>query len=244
VLLPEASDHVGRPVIEDPAEVEASALDPAFLQGILDRHRAEAHSLLAAAAEAWITDGCPRFNDHETSCTAVLVGFLADVIRKGRASAFQIAVFPETGGWTEAHLDGRSDPDAVPRPDIALFLGLHHDVKMPVECKRLLRPNSTARDYVLKGLYRFLSGTYESSDGQATMICFAMDRDAPTACEDINKVIREQLSADQILKVAPALGSLQAIYRSQNSRSGDKLEAVHLLLDIQNRPPPRPRART
>ena len=81
-----------RPVIEDPAEVEASALDPAFLQGILDRHRAEAHSLLAAAADEWITDGCPRFNDHETSCTAVLVGFLADLIRKGRASAFQIAV--------------------------------------------------------------------------------------------------------------------------------------------------------
>jgi hypothetical protein len=230
-----------RPVIEDPAEVEASALDPAFLQGILDRHRAEAHSLLAAAADEWITDGCPRFNDHETSCTAVLVGFLADLIRKGRASAFQIAVFPETGGWTEAHLDGRSDPDAVPRPDIALFLGLHHDVKMPVECKRLLRPNATARDYVLKGLYRFLSGAYESTDGEATMICFTMDRDAPTAREDINKVIQEHLSADQILMVAPPLGSFEAVYHSHHPRDGEPLETVHLLLDIQSRSPARAR---
>lgn len=229
-------------MIENPAEVEASALDPVFLQSILNRHRAEAHSLVAAAAEEWITDGCPRFNDHETSCTAVLVGFLADAIRQGRASAFQIAVFPETGGWTEAHLDGRADPDAVPRPDIALFLGLHHDVKMPVECKRLLRPNATARDYVLKGLYRFLGGTYESSDGQATMICFAMDRDVHTACEDINEVVREQLSVDQILVVAPPLGSFEAVYHSHHIPNGEPLQTVHLLLDIQARPAAHPRA--
>lgn len=222
-------------MIEDPAVVEASALDPVFLQRILDRHRAQAHSLLAAAAEEWIADGCPRFDDHETSCTAVLVGFLADLIRQERTSAFQIAVFPETGGWTEAHLDGRANPDAVPRPDIALFLGLHHDVKMPVECKRLLRPNAPARDYVLKGLYRFLSGTYESCDGQATMICFTMDRDAPTACEDVNGVIRERLSADQILTVAPPLGSFEAVYHSHHTPDGEPLQTVHLLLDIQRR---------
>ncbi len=228
-------------MIENPAEVEASALDPVFLQSILDRHRAEAHSLLATAAEEWISDGCPRFNDHETSCTAVLVGFLADAIRRGRASAFQIAVFPETGGWTEAHLDGRADPDAVPRPDIALFLGLHHDVKMSVECKRLLRPNATARDYVMKGLYRFLSGTYESSDGQATMICFAMDRDVRAACKDINEVISKQLSADQILVVAPPLGSLEAVYHSNHVANSEPLQAVHLLLDIQGRPLAAPR---
>ncbi len=216
-------------------------LDPAFLQRILNRHKAQAHSLLAAAAEQWITDGCPRFNDHETSCTAVLVGLLAELIRRGRANAIQIAVFPETGGWTEAHLDGRADPNTVPRPDIALFLGLHHDVKMPVECKRLLRPNATARDYVLNGLYRFLSGAYETSDGEATMICFAMDRDAPTACEDINKVIREQLSADQILTVAPPLGSFEAVYHSHHAHAGEPLQTVHLLLEIQGRSPARPR---
>lgn len=228
-------------MIEDPAEVEASALDPVFLQGILDRHRAEAHSLLAAAAEEWIADGCPRFSDHETSCTAVLVGFLADALRHGRASAFQIAVFPETGGWTDAYLDGRLDPDTVPRPDIALFLGLQHDVKMPVECKRLLRPNATARNYVLQGLCRFLSGTYESSNGEATMICFVMDRDASEACEDINEVIREQLSADQILKAAPALGSSETVYHSQHAPAGGPLQTVHLLLDIQARPDAHPR---
>ncbi len=228
-------------MIEDPAEVEASALDPVFLQGVLDRHRAEVHSLLAVAAEEWIADGCPRFNDHETSCTAVLVGFLADALRRGSTSAFQIAVFPETGGWTDDYLDGRLDPDTVPRPDIALFLGVRHDVRMPVECKRLLRPSATAKDYVLKGLCRFLSGTYELSNGQATMICFVMDRDAPEACENINEVIREQLSADEILTTAPALGSFQAVYHSQHSLAAAPLQTVHLLLDIQARSIARPR---
>lgn len=228
-------------MIEDPAEVEASALDPAFLQRVLDRHRAQAHSLLAAAAEHWMADGCPRFNDHEPACTAVLLGFLADMLREGRASAFQISVFPETGGWTDAHLDGRADPNRAPRPDIALFLGVHHDIKMPVECKRLLRPNATAKDYVLKGLCRFLTGTYESSDGEATMICFAMDRDAPTACDDINEVIQEQLTPDQTLTVASPLGSLQTVYHSHHVTEGESLQAVHLLLDIRGRLPPAPR---
>jgi hypothetical protein len=228
-------------VIENPAEVEASALDPVFLQGILDRHRAEAHFLLAAAAEEWIADGCPRFNDHETSCTAVLVGFLADTLRDKHEIGFQIAVYPETGGWTDAYLDGQLDPNKVPRPDIALFLGVHHDVKMPVECKRLLRPDATARDYVLKGLCRFLNETYESSNGQATMICFVMDRDVTEARDDINQVICGQLSAGQTLKDAPALGSLKAVYRSQHAPAGGPLQTVHLLLDVQSRPAAHPR---
>jgi len=226
-------------VIDDPDEVEASALDPSFLQGVLDRHRAQAHSLIATATQNWIAAGCPRFNDHENSCTAVVVGFLKDAIQQEHG--FRIAVFAETGGWTEAHLDGRADPDKAPRPDIALFLGVQHDVKMPIECKRLLRPDATAKDYVVKGLYRFLSGAYEPCDGMATMVCFVMDRDAPTACEDINKVIRKELSSQQILTLVQPLGLFRAVYNSRHTVNGEPLRAVHLLADIQSRPPPAPR---
>lgn len=228
-------------MIEDFAELEASALRPELLQGVLERHREEAHKLLAGAAQEWIAEGCPRFNDHETSCTAVLIGFLEDTLRTGRASRFQIAVFPEAGGWTDAHLDGRAAPAKVPRPDIALFLGVHHEVKMPVECKRLLRGSASASDYVLKGLQRFLNGTYNVGNEQATMICFAFDRDAPQARSDINKVIAERLSSDETLTVASPLGSFHAVYRSQHRSAAGSLQAVHLLLDIQARLDARPR---
>jgi hypothetical protein len=228
-------------VIEDFAEFEASALRPELLQGVLERHRDEAHKLLACAAQEWIADGCPRFNDHETSCTAVLIGFLDDTLRAGRSNRFQIAVFPEAGGWTDAHLDGRADPNTVPRPDVALFLGVHHDVKMPVECKRLLRGYASASDYVMKGLQRFLNGTYDVGDEQATMICFALDRDAPQACTDINKVIVERLSSGETLTLAPPLGSLRSVYHSQHRCASRPFQAVHLLLDIKARPDARPR---
>lgn len=228
-------------MIGDPSEVEASAMDPEFLAFVLERQRAQAHTMLATAAEVWIAGGCPRFNDQETSCSAVLVGFLLDLIREGRKSGFQIAAFLETGGWTKDHLDGSANPAAVPRPDIALFLGVHHDVKMPIECKRLLRPDASAKDYVLSGLCRFLSGTYEACAGQATMVCFVMDRDVPTACNDVNAVITAQLSSDQILSIAPPLGSFQDVYHSQHIQDGEPLEAVHLLVDIQSRPAARAR---
>jgi hypothetical protein len=222
--------------------VEASALDPAFLHEILRRHRREAHSLLALAAQEWAAAGAPRFSDQETSCTAVLVGFLQDRLRARQSSGFQIAVFPETGGWSEEHLDGRADPNRMPRPDIAMFLGVHHDVRMTVECKRLLRPDASARDYILDGLARYLTGAYATTNGQATMICFALDRDASQAVSDINGVISELLGEREVMRYAPALGSFRDVYLSAHSRGSGEIQAVHLLLDLRDRPAPAPRA--
>jgi hypothetical protein len=228
-------------VIENVAAVEAAALDPAFLDAILSRHRGEAHALLARASQEWVAAGAPRYSDNETSCTAVLVGFLADILREGAASAFQIVAFLETGGWSADHLDGRADPDTVPRPDIAMFLGVRHDVKMVVECKRLLAPNSSATSYVKDGLERFLTGKYVDTDGLATMICFALDRSCNQAASDINDAIRERLDEKQVLEPEAGLEPIPDVYRSEHTRDGTGLTALHLLLDLQDRPEPQPR---
>jgi hypothetical protein len=73
------------------------------------------------------------------------------------------------------------------------------------------------------------------------VICFALDRDAPTACQDINDVIREQLSPDQILMAAAPLGTFEAVYHSHHTPNGEPLQTVHLLLDIRGRPAAAPR---
>jgi hypothetical protein len=222
-------------VIDDHAAVEAAVLNPAFLASVLQRHRTEAHSLLAEAAEEWIAGGCIRFSDQEVACTAAVAGLLKRNLQQRRASGLQILAFLETGGWTEAHLDGSADPATVPRPDLALYLGLHHDVQMTIECKRLLSPSATARDYVKDGLYRFLDGRYPTDSGCATMIGFLLDRDPPQAQEQINAVIEADLDKDQILQLASPVGSLESIYRSEHLAKN--IEAIHLLLDIRKRKP-------
>lgn len=222
-------------MINDHAAVEAAVLEPAFLASVLKRHRAEAHCLLAEAAEEWIAGGCIRFSDQEVACTAAVAGCLNRNLQQRRTSGLQILAFLETGGWTEAHFNGTADPATVPRPDLALYLGLHHDVQMTIECKRLLKSSATARDYIVDGLCRFLNGRYASDSGCATMIGFLLDREPPEAHDQINGVIEEVLDKDQILHLASPLGNFKSIYRSEHSIK--EIEGVHLLLDMLKRDP-------
>jgi hypothetical protein len=223
-------------VIDDHAAVEAAVLEPAFLASVLERHRAEAHLLLATAAEEWVAAGCIRYSDQEVACTAAVAGCLKRNLQQRRTTGLQILAFLETGGWTEAHFNGIANPAKVPRPDFALYLGLHHDVQMTIECKRLLNPSANARHYVTDGLFRFLDGRYPTDSGCATMIGFLLDRDPPQAENQINAVIEELLDEDQILHLASPLGKFESIYRSEHSAK--EIEAVHLLLDMRKRQPP------
>jgi hypothetical protein len=222
-------------VIDDHAAVEAAVLEPAFLASVLERHRAEAHLLLAEAAEEWMAAGCIRFSDQEVACTAAVAGHLKRNLQQRRATGLQMLAFLETGGWTEAHLNGTANPATVPRPDLALYLGLHHDVQMTIECKRLLSPSATARDYVKDGLSRFLDGRYPTDSGFATMIGFLLDRDPPRTQAQINGVIEELLDRGQTLQIASPLGKLESVYRSKHPAK--QIEAIHFLLDMRKRQP-------
>jgi len=222
-------------VIDDHAAVEAAVLNPEFLASVLERHRAEAHLLLAQAAEEWMAGGCIRFSDDEVACTAAVVGRLKRDLKHRRRGGLQLIAFLETGGWTEAHLDGSADPATVPRPDLALYLGVHHDVQMTIECKRLLNPSATARDYVTDGLCRFLDGRYPTDSGCATMLGFLLDRDAMKARAQINTVIEDLLDDQQILETVSPIGNLDSVYRSQHSAR--EFEAIHFLLDVRSRKP-------
>lgn len=223
-------------MIDDHAAAEAAVLEPAFLACVLKRHRAEAHHLLATAAEEWMAAGCIRFSDQEVACTAAVAGCIRRIIQQRRTTSLQMLAFLETGGWSEEHFNGTADPAKVPRPDLALYLGLHHDVQMTIECKRLLSPSATARHYVTDGLFRFLDGRYATDSGRATMIGFLLDRDPSEAEKQINAVIEELLDKNQILQLGPPLGHFKSIYRSTHSTK--EIEAFHLLLDMRKRQPP------
>jgi hypothetical protein len=223
--------------LDDPDELEQFVLSSELLARILERQRDTAHSLLAEAALEWIAEGCPRYNDHETSCTAALVGHVIRTIDERKARAFQPLVTLETGAWTEAHFSGAADPDSVPRPDVVMWFGLRHEARMNIECKRLLSGSATANDYVKKGMCRFLDGRYPTDEGIGTMIAFLLDRDGDQAVEEINTAIEAIIKRVELLGKVEGLGGLDSVYESDHAVPTGDLSLVHLLLDLRKRGP-------
>lgn len=222
--------------LDDMETLEAGVLASDLLECVLNRHRRTVHELLASAAVEWLQAGCPRFNDHEASCTAGLVGRLLNKIDEGKVLRLQPMVTLETGAWTPEHFAGKLDPTRVPRPDVVIWLGLQHEARMNVECKRLLSGSATPRDYVKDGLCRFLNGRYPVDEGVGAMIGFLLDRAPPVACEQINRAVNTFVGRDEPLKKDEPLATLDSVYRSAHSRDAGDIELVHLLLDMIERP--------
>lgn len=218
--------------------LEQAVLDSDLLEFILDRHRRNARALIAAAAVEWVADGCTRYDDREASCTAAVVGRLLNKIDEGKAHALQPMVTLETGAWTKAHLSGEVDPATVPRPDVVIWLGLQHEARMNIECKRLLSGSASPRDYVKDGMCRFLNGRYPVDEGVGTMLGFLLDRDPPTAAAQINEAIPAVIGREELLHEHDALAMLEFVYRSAHECDVGDVELLHLLLDLTARRDP------
>lgn len=218
--------------LDDLDALEQAVLASDLLEHILDRHRQTAHALLAEAAVEWLEEGCPRYDNREASCTAAVAGRLLTKIDERKSNALQPMVTLETGAWTEEHFSGEKDPTTVPRPDLVVWLGLQHEARMNVECKRLLSGFASPRDYVQDGVCRFLNGRYPVDEGVGAMIGFLLDRDPATAAHQIDDAIRAVIERDEPLHEDGPLATLESIYRSTHDSAVGDLELVHLLVDM------------
>ena len=223
--------------LDDLGSLEAAVVGDEFKNYVLTRHRESALSMLAESITEWVQSGCPRYDDREASCTVAVVGCLRRTIDERKSTSLQPLVALETGGWTDEHFSGHADPATVPRPDVALMLGLQHDVQMTIECKRLLARSATPRDYVKEGLCRFLTGRYPVDDGAGTMVGFLLDRDPPTAASEITSAVLDVIGRDEPLNKHTRLASLDAAYRSVHASADGDVRVIHLLIDIQGREP-------
>jgi hypothetical protein len=120
-----------------------------------------------------------------------------------------------------------ADPSRVPRPDIELLLGMNHNVRIVLECKRLLRGSATARQYVVQGVQRFVEGRYCTDEGTGWMIGFLLDRDIATAAAEIGGVLCP------VSLEGPEAGE-RDIGRFL-SRHGASLKIRHILIDARSR---------
>jgi hypothetical protein len=134
--------------------------------------------LLHLAALEWAALGFNRFDDSEVSCTVRLFD-LADRIVRQDPKWTLLRLQYDGAQPTKEMRAGRADPNTTPRPDMVLTVGLSD---LSVEAKRIGVRSPLPRDYVNRGMLRFVEGKYPADIGSpGIMVGFAL-RDGLAAC--------------------------------------------------------------
>lgn len=179
---------------ESPTE-PAAALAPNLRTELLARHRAEALNFVAQAMGEWRNEGFRRYDDRENSCTIRVFSWMLTLLDAKISDDDPVQIIPIVEGVTptEDQLAGRANFSTAKRPDIVLFLGGNHAVRMCVECKRFLG-SANAREYTENGILRFLAGQYITDAGRGVMIGYVMTHSIGVRVARVNEQIRKHPS--------------------------------------------------
>ncbi len=216
---------------ESPTE-PAAALAPSLRAQLLERHRAEALNLIAEAMGKWREEGFVRYDNRENSCTIRVFSWMLTLLET-RFEADPVQIIPIVEGVTpnQDQLAGRANFATAKRPDIVLFLGGNHAVRMCVECKRFLG-SANAREYTENGILRFLTGQYITDAGRGAMIGYIMTHSIGVRVAQVNEQIRTHpsMGEDHQLGDASPIAPIDDVHVSTHSSSGITL--THLFLDM------------
>ena len=156
-------------------------------------------------------------------------------ILDGRIAASPVQIIPIIEGVTPTReqLAGQANVAQAKRPDLLLYLGGNHTVRMAVECKRFFR-GANAGEYVDNGMARFLSGNYVTDAGRGVMVGFVMTNTIATRIEQVNKRIAEHdsLDAGDRLESCSGYPSVPDSYRSNHSAHAISL--THFFVDMSD----------
>lgn len=186
--------------------------------------------LFVQALAEWRSLGFNRFDNSETSCTVRLFDCADRVLRRDQRKWALVRVQYEGPQPTPAIRAGTVNPNASPRPDLVLSVG---SAQMNVEAKRVGVRSPLPRDYVFRGLMRFIDGHYEARpDRPAHMLGYVLT-DRPADCvAAINRVIlgAPELGQGHELRAVGGAGSLIDRYKSDH---GNGLALVHFHFDLR-----------
>jgi hypothetical protein len=216
---------------ESPTE-RAAALAPDLRTQILKRHRAEALNLVAEAMGSWRAEEFFRYDDRETSCTIRVYSWMLTLLEtKFSDNPVQIIPVVEGVAPTDVQLAGRASFANAKRPDIVLYLGGNHAVRMCVECKRFLG-SANAREYTENGILRFLAGQYITDAGRGVMIGYVMTHSIGQRVIQVNEKIREHPAMGRChqLGAATSIAPIDDVHVSTHTSKGITL--THLFLDM------------
>jgi hypothetical protein len=219
---------------EAPSE-PATALARNLRTQLLERHRAEALSLVAQAMGKWREEGFLRYDDRENSCTIRVFSWMLTLLEAKIDNDDPVQIIPIVEGVTPTkdQLAGRANFATAKRPDIVLFLGGNHAVRICVECKRF-RGSANAREYTQNGILRFLAGQYVTDAGRGAMIGYVMTRSIGVRVAQVNEQVEKHpsMGAGHRLGAASPIAPIDDVHVSTHSSTGITL--THLFLDMSD----------
>ncbi len=216
---------------ELPAE-PAIALAPSLRAQLLERHRAEALSLVAEALGKWREEGFLRYDNRENSCTIRVFAWMLTLLETKIADD-PVQIIPVVEGVTPTReqLEGRSNFANAKRPDIVLYLGGNHAVRMCVESKRF-RGSANAQQYTENGMLRFLKGNYITDGGRGVMIGYVMTQSIGQRVTQVNEHIREHpdMGEGHQLGSASTIAPIDDVHVS--AHTANRITLTHFFLDM------------
>jgi hypothetical protein len=186
--------------------------------------------LFGRAFEDWERAGFDRFDDGETSCTVRLFDCVDRILRNDLRKWGLVRVQYDGPQPTPEIRSGRANPNTSPRPDLILSIGR---LELNMEAKRVGTHSPLPRDYVERGMARFVTGRYAMTVGQPGHMLGYILNDPPQECVTaINRVIAGSASVVRGQTLVHTVGQPARI-RRYVSVHGAGLTLIHLHFDLR-----------
>lgn len=124
------------------------------------------------------------------------------------------------------------------RIDMAVVLDRSRRRYLAYECKRLNvvrdgRRRSLAREYVMQGLRRFITGQYAEGLPVGCMLGYVMDGDVPFARQRVIDALRRDVGFVKVLRGAGVPPSVKGLVSEHIRCGGDEIEIRHTMLPFR-----------
>jgi hypothetical protein len=184
--------------------------------------------LLIEAAVLWRTESYSRYGDDELSCTVRMFDCADRVLRANEYRWPLVRVQYDGTQPTRDMRAGLADPKKAPRPDINVFVGSE---LINVEAKVLKDTSPYPRNYVARGMRRFVTGYYGvGQSGVGAMLAYVVSGAMVNIAPKVNKVIEGEAdfgaSATMLEVDRPSAGIL--IFSSDHG----KVSLHHQVIEI------------
>lgn len=149
-----------------------------------------AESLMEAALKRWAANNWHTFDQLEVNCTAQFYRWLKDAQRADNQLSF-LNVEVEHVHLTRSMIAGEQSVVGARRPDVRISIG---QAGIHVECKRLRLRGAWCRDYVQRGIARFVSSSYGFGESSGMMVGYVQQDSADGLLAPVNGFVNTHSS--------------------------------------------------
>ncbi|WP_156971381.1 hypothetical protein [Knoellia sinensis] len=170
--------------------------------------------LIEAALARWEANDWHTYDELEVNCTGQLYRWLQEA-RRTEERFHVLGIQIEHVVLTPEMMEGLTSVVSAQRPDLYISVqggGIH------VEAKRLLSTGPWCRDYVKKGMSRFVSSSYGAGEALGLMIGYVQQ---PTGQDLLPRV-------NDFVKSHPAMGATHQLRGRAHAPRGAWHESTHV----------------